>query len=247
MDRKIVGYAALIISVLYYTILASFIGQGLYSQANLVDRYLIVTTLFLMIIFNVFIGSYILGEESGTEEVVKRYKRERSEIIDEIISHNLNNLNQIALGYLNMLEREEISDRGKDYLKRVISTIKTSGNAIETLKRIKNMENYKIRDINIGEMLLEMEKKYRGKKKIDIDVKKDLTVKATPLISDAFEMLLSSGKTLEISSYEDSDNTYLNFTGVDMDVDLSLVKMIVENFGNTIIGSDGITIKFPKQ
>ncbi|HDM22379.1 MAG TPA: hypothetical protein ENG20_01160, partial [Methanomicrobia archaeon] len=84
MDRKIIGYAALIISVLYYTILASFIGQGLYSQANLVDRYLIVTTLFLMIIFNVFIGSYILGEESGTEEVVKRYKRERSEIIDEI-------------------------------------------------------------------------------------------------------------------------------------------------------------------
>lgn len=79
-----------------------------------------------------------------------------------------------------------------------------------------------------------------------MDVEKDLVVKATPLISDAFEMLFSSSQNLEISSYEDSDSKYLIFNGVEMDIDLTLVKMIVESFGNTIIGSSGITIKFPK-
>jgi len=249
MNKKIIGYVALIISIVYYTILASFIGQGLYSQASLVERYLIVTTLFLMIFFNVFIGSYILGAESKTKGDVlesQLYKIERSGVIDEIVSHDLNNLNQIALGYLSILEKEKISDTGKDCLKRVISTIRNSGSTIETLKRIKNMDNYEIEDININKILSELETKYRGKKKINTDVKKRLVVKATPLISDALEMLFSSSKNLEISSYEDSEDTYLIFRGIEVDIDLTLVKMIIESFGSMIIESNGITIKFPK-
>jgi hypothetical protein len=249
MNKKIIGYTALFISIIYYSILASFIGQGLFTQASLVERYLIVTTLFLMVFFNVFIGSYILGAESKVKEGISEtqlYKIERSEVIDEIISHNLNNLNQIAIGYLSMIEKEDISDTGKDYLKRAINTIKNSGNTIETLKRIKNMDNYEIKDININKILSELEDIHKVKKKISMDIEKDLVVKATPLISDAFEMLFSSSQNLEISSYEDSDNTYLIFNGIEMDIDLTLVKMIVESFGNTIIGSSGITIKFPK-
>jgi len=249
MNKKIIGYTALFISIIYYSILASFIGQGLFTQASLVERYLIVTTLFLMVFFNVFIGSYILGAESKVKEGISEtqlYKIERSEVIDEIISHNLNNLNQIAIGYLSIIEKEDISDTGKDYLKRAINTIKNSGNTIETLKRIKNMDNYEIKDININKILSELEDIHKVKKKISMDIEKDLVVKATPLISDAFEMLFSSSQNLEISSYEDSDNTYLIFNGIEMDIDLTLVKMIVESFGNTIIGSSGITIKFPK-
>jgi len=249
MNKKIIGYTALFISIIYYSILASFIGQGLFTQASLVERYLIVTTLFLMIFFNVFIGSYILGAESKVKEGISEtqlYKIERSEVIDEIVSHNLNNLNQIALGYLSMIEKEDISDTGRDYLKRAINTIKNSGSTIETLKRIKNMDNYEIKDININKILSELEDRHKVKKKISMDVEKDLVVKATPLISDAFEMLFSSSKNLEISSYEDSDSRYLIFNGIEMDIDLTLVKMIVESFGNTIIGSSGITIKFPK-
>jgi len=249
MNKKIIGYTALFISIIYYSILASFIGQGLFTQASLVERYLIVTTLFLMVFFNVFIGSYILGAESKVKEGISEtqlYKIERSEVIDEIISHNLNNLNQIAIGYLSIIEKEDISDAGKDYLKRAINTIKNSGNTIETLKRIKNMDNYEIKDININKILSELEDIHKVKKKISMDIEKDLVVKATPLISDAFEMLFSSSQNLEISSYEDSDNTYLIFNGIEMDIDLTLVKMIVESFGNTIIGSSGITIKFPK-
>jgi len=202
-----------------------------------------------MVFFNVFIGSYILGAESKVKEGISEtqlYKIERSEVIDEIISHNLNNLNQIALGYLSMIEKEDISDMGKDYLKRAINTIKNSGSTIETLKRIKNMDNYEIKEININKILSELKDRYKVKKKISMDVEKDLVVKATPLISDAFEMLFSSSQNLEISSYEDSDSKYLIFNGVEMDIDLTLVKMIVESFGNTIIGSSGITIKFPK-
>ncbi len=249
MNKKIIGYTALFISIVYYSILASFIGQGLFTQASLVERYLIITTLFLMVFFNVFIGSYILGAESKLKEGISEtqlYKIERSEVIDEIISHNLNNLNQIALGYLSMIEKEDISDMGKDYLKRAINTIKNSGSTIETLKRIKNMDNYEIKEININKILSELKDRYKVKKKISMDVEKDLVVKATPLISDAFEMLFSSSQNLEISSYEDSDSKYLIFNGVEMDIDLTLVKMIVESFGNTIIGSSGITIKFPK-
>ncbi|MCD6467499.1 MAG: hypothetical protein J7L10_06225 [Methanomicrobia archaeon] len=249
MNKKIIGYTALFISIVYYSILASFIGQGLFTQASLVERYLIITTLFLMVFFNVFIGSYILGAESKVKEGISEtqlYKIERSEVIDEIISHNLNNLNQIALGYLSMIEKEDISDMGKDYLKRAINTIKNSGSTIETLKRIKNMDNYEIKEININKILSELKDRYKVKKKISMDVEKDLVVKATPLISDAFEMLFSSSQNLEISSYEDSDSKYLIFNGVEMDIDLTLVKMIVESFGNTIIGSSGITIKFPK-
>jgi len=249
MNKKIIGYTALFISIVYYSILASFIGQGLFTQASLVERYLIITTLFLMVFFNVFIGSYILGAESKVKEGISEtqlYKIERSEVIDEIISHNLNNLNQIALGYLSMIEKEDISDMGKDYLKRAINTIKNSGSTIETLKRIKNMDNYEIKEIDINKILSELKDRYKVKKKISMDVEKDLVVKATPLISDAFEMLFSSSQNLEISSYEDSDSKYLIFNGVEMDIDLTLVKMIVESFGNTIIGSSGITIKFPK-
>ncbi|MCK4637422.1 MAG: hypothetical protein KAT49_06040 [Methanomicrobia archaeon] len=249
MNKKIIGYTALFISIVYYSILASFIGQGLFSQASLVERYLIITTLFLMIFFNVFIGSYILGAESKAKEGISEtqlYKIERSEVIDEIVSHNLNNLNQIALGYLSMLEKEEISDTGRDHLKRAINTIKNSGSSIETLKRIKNMDNYELEDINVNKILLELESKYRIKKKITMDIEKDLVIKATPLISDAFEMLFSSSKNLEISSYEDSENRYLIFNGIEMDIDLTLVKMITESFGNTIIGSNGVTIQFPK-
>jgi hypothetical protein len=250
MEKRAIGYMAVFISIIYYSLFASFIGQGLFGQASLVERYLIVTTLFLMIFFNVFIGSYILGAESRREEGImdrELYKIERSEAIDEIISHNLNNLNQIALGYLSMLEKEEISDMGKEHLLRSVNTIKNSGSTIETLKRMKKMDNYEIEDINVEKALLELENKYRSRKKITMDVEEDLMIQATPLISDALEMIFSSGKNLKINSSEDSEHTYLLFKGLEMDVDLTLVKMIVESFGNTIIGSDGITIKIPKK
>ena len=243
------GYVAVAISVVYYSLFASFIGQGLFTQASLVGRYLIITTLFLLIFFSVFIGSYILGTEKKPEERRERhlYKMKQSEIVDEIISHNLNNLNQIALGYLSMLEREMISETGKEYLNRAVGTIKNSGNTIETLKRMKNIDNYEKEDVNVSDILLELEKKYKTRKKIEIAIEEEMKVNATPLIHDALEMIFSSGKNLKISSSEDSENLYLAFKGLEMDIDLTLAKMIIEGFGTTIIGSDGITIKIPKE
>ncbi|MEA1993162.1 MAG: hypothetical protein U9N35_02025 [Euryarchaeota archaeon] len=249
MNRRYVGYAALSVSVVYYSILASFIGQGLFADASLVERYLIVTTLFLMIIFNVFIGSYILGTESkigGDMLAGRSYRLERIGTIDEAVSHKLNNLNQVTLGYLNMLEKQNISDRGRDYLKRAIATIRSSGKTVEILKRIKNMENYEIEECNPNTILSDIKNKYMIKKNISVDVQKDLVIKATPLIVDACELLFSSGNDLTVTSREDSDSVYLIFKGVETDVDVMLVGMIVEEFGNVLRERDGITLQFPK-
>lgn len=249
MNKRYVGYVALSVSIIYYSILASFIGQGLFSDATLVDRYLIVTTLFLMIIFNVFIGSYILGTESKLGEGMlagHSYRLERIGAVDEAVSHKLNNLNQITLGYLNMLEKENISDRGTDYLNRAISTIRNSGNTVEILKRIKNMENYRLEEHNLDTILSEMKDRYGVKKNVRMNVQKDLTVQATPLILDACELLFSSGNDLRVSSHEDADSVYLTFEGVETDVDVMLVRMIVEEFGSVLREQDGVTLQFPK-
>ncbi len=250
MDRSIIGYVALIVSIVYYSILASFIGQGLFSQASLVERYVVVTTLFLMIFFNIFIGSYVLGVESQAQKGEIRdqfYKLERSEAIDEIISHKLNNLNQVALGYLNMLEEEEITDKGRDYLKRAITTIRKSGSTIETLKRTKNMDNYEKEEIEVSEILSELEDKYKTRKEMSIDIDGKFVVRTTPLISDLLEVIFSSGSNLQVRSREDMRNKYLVFRGVGGDMDISLAKMIIEDYGDVMIDEEGITLRFPKR
>jgi len=79
----IIGLIFLMLSIIFYGILTSFIGQGLYTQASLVERYLIFTTFqLLMSIFIIVAFYFIIYKKKETEwkKSIKSYKETENSI-----------------------------------------------------------------------------------------------------------------------------------------------------------------------
>jgi len=77
---KIVGITAVLLSVVYYTIIISFISHGVFENISISEMFYFITSFFIMLFINLMLGVYFISQY----EFTKKIERELPTIITEI-------------------------------------------------------------------------------------------------------------------------------------------------------------------
>ena len=77
---KIVGITAVLLSVVYYTIIISFISHGVFENISISEMFYFITSFFIMLFINLILGVYLISQY----EFTKKIERELPTIITEI-------------------------------------------------------------------------------------------------------------------------------------------------------------------
>jgi len=77
---KIVGITAVLLSVVYYTIIISFISHGVFENISISEMFYFITSFFIMLFINLILGVYFISQY----EFTKKIERELPTIITEI-------------------------------------------------------------------------------------------------------------------------------------------------------------------
>ncbi|HDM22255.1 MAG TPA: hypothetical protein ENG20_00525 [Methanomicrobia archaeon] len=77
---KIVGIIAVLLSVVYYTIIISFISQGVFGSFSVSEVFYFITSFFIMLFINLILGIYFISQY----DFIKKMERELPTIISEI-------------------------------------------------------------------------------------------------------------------------------------------------------------------
>ena len=77
---KIVGITAVLLSVVYYTIIISFVSHGVFANVSISEIFYFITSFFIMLFINLILGVYFISQY----EFTKKMERELPAIITEI-------------------------------------------------------------------------------------------------------------------------------------------------------------------
>ncbi len=98
-----------------------------------------------------------------------RESKEQAELYVNLMAHDINNMNQVALGFLEMAEDKLASDGKLDkgeigLLRKPIESLKRSSTLIDNVKKLQKEKSGQLGDkmMDIGEVLLEVRKQYES-------------------------------------------------------------------------------------
>jgi len=77
---KIVGITAVLLSIVYYTIIISFVSLGVFVNVSISEIFYFLTIFFIMLFINLILGVYFISQY----EFTKKMERELPTIISEI-------------------------------------------------------------------------------------------------------------------------------------------------------------------
>ncbi len=77
---KIVGITAVLLSVVYYSIIISFVSHGVFVNVSISEIFYFLTSFFIMLFINLILGVYFISQY----EFTKKMERELPTIISEI-------------------------------------------------------------------------------------------------------------------------------------------------------------------
>ncbi|HMK46637.1 MAG TPA: PAS domain-containing protein [Methanocella sp.] len=150
------------------------------------------------------------GEENGciiardaTER--KRYEleitaaREQAELYLDLMSHDINNMNMVGMGYLEMaIEDSELGEAQRDGLKKALDTFARSSELISSIKRMQSgkAENAAIERINLRDLLNEVMESYSHSAGKDVTIRADPNgtcfVNGNPLLKEVFSNIVNN-------------------------------------------------------
>lgn len=156
----------------------------------------------------------VIGVLGTSNDITERIRAERSlekakeqaecekkqaEIYLDIMGHDINNMHQICLGYLELAM--EASDAGRESRELIATSIKAIGGSmklIENVKKLRRMKegDLKYKAIDIGKLLGEILPRYSGAPGRDITVdyveEGNSTVQANDLLEDLFSNIIGN-------------------------------------------------------
>jgi nitrogen fixation/metabolism regulation signal transduction histidine kinase len=127
--------------------------------------------------------------------------RLQSQIYPDLMGHDINNMNQVALGYLQLadekIEAGEPLEKGSDILiKKPINALKESSLLIDNIRKLQRSKAGELRTgkVDLSALLTELKDKYShvpGRSiQINIDIAGKCEVSADDLIKDLFSNLI---------------------------------------------------------
>ncbi len=137
-------------------------------------------------------------------------EKNRAELYVDIMGHDINNLNQVALSSLEYLEGEPgIADEDRQLMSSAINSVRGSAEIIENVRKIQSLtgEKLELEDVDINDLLqrcIREAPRSRGKEVlINYRERPGMIVRAVPLLKELFCNLIGnsvkySGETVTI-------------------------------------------------
>ncbi len=141
-------------------------------------------------------GQDITERKKVEEELVEAKKQ--AELYVDLMGHDINNLNQIALGYLELAIEIVKDDEIKELVVKPLDAIQNSSKLIENVRKLQKVKTggLKIEAIDLDGLLAELRNQYLnvpGKDvAIDYDPCRDCYVMANGLLRDVFANLIGN-------------------------------------------------------
>jgi PAS domain S-box-containing protein len=128
-----------------------------------------------------------------------RDSRAESELYLDLMSHDINNLNQIGIGFLEIaIETMSLDDNGKKLLSTPLEALRSSTRLIENVRKLQSVKEGGLKShiINITKMVEDVVKKYSGMTDRDIKINfypgSECNVIANALLEDVFSNLIGN-------------------------------------------------------
>lgn len=126
-------------------------------------------------------------------------ERERAELYLDLISHDINNLNQVAMGYLELgLEAIKSGTECTEYIAKPLEMLRRSSKLIDNVKKIQraSASRLSLKPVDACATVMEIAGEYAVimGKKVDIRIEGDMScpVMANELIKDVFANLIDN-------------------------------------------------------
>jgi signal transduction histidine kinase len=150
------------------------------------------------------------AEEELTTELEQREKIEEAlaeakshaELYLDLMGHDINNLNQIGIGYLEMAMESSDLETMRSLIEKPLEVLKSASQIIDNVRKIKKISEEGLRKdaslnvINLCDLLPELKERYSSRKgreiKINLIAPPLCFVKANDLIADVFSNLIEN-------------------------------------------------------
>jgi PAS domain S-box-containing protein len=123
----------------------------------------------------------------------------QSELYLDLMGHDINNLNQIGIGFLEMaLDTIKLSREERELIARPLEALEASTRLIANVRKLQKVREggLKFHDINIGKMILDIVPRYRdvpGREvRINCTAGCDCMVRANDLLDDVFSNIIGN-------------------------------------------------------
>jgi signal transduction histidine kinase len=173
----------------------------------------------------------IIAERNKAED-----ENKRAELYLDVMGHDINNLNQTALGNLELiLEESNLSEDEKEYIERSLIAIRSSAGIIENVRSLQQLsgENVGLERLDLNDAILESIKEAPrpADKKITINYtpRKGIMVKCVPLLKEIFSNLI---------------NNSIKYSGPEVTVDIEIGEKISwdKKYYTVTVSDNGIGI-----
>ena len=166
--------------------------------------------------FSIRMVEDITERKSADEEILRA--KQQAELYLDVMSHDIQNINQIAMGYLELADNTlGLTGESRELIKKPLDALENSSKLINSIRKLKEIrekeQRYEVVDLN--NVLKEVISAYSAipNRKVDINYNSDThcKVKATHLLRDVFANILGnsikhSTGNLEINIRLDSVN-----------------------------------------
>lgn len=149
------------------------------------------------------VSSYIVmmvdvTESKNHEEKLRAAKNE-AELYLDLMSHDINNMDQIALGFLELaIDRPDLSSETRELISRPMDALASSTSLIRNVQKLQQVRDngYKLYEMDIGRVLHDAAQQYSNIPGRDITIREnirdDCKVMANNLLSDVFSNLIGN-------------------------------------------------------
>ena len=137
---------------------------------------------------------YILLLEDVSEE---KEKLDENEFLNSILRHDIFNKNQIAMGYLGLLEKTNLNKKQKEYISRIKRSIEEGNELIQSIRELNEIKKErKLRKVRIDRILKEICQSFEEEaKKVGMNIEcniKNATVIADDLVGEVFSNIIKN-------------------------------------------------------
>ena len=169
---------------------------------------------------------YIIFLDDVSEE---KEKLDENEFLNSILRHDIFNKNQIAMGYIGLLEKTNLNKKQKEYIKRIKRSVEESNDLIQSIRELNEIKkDRKLKKVRADRILKEIcenfeeDAKNHGMK-IECNIK-NATIIADDLIGEVFSNIIKN-------SIEHSNGNKIVIYGRDED---GKYEVIIEDNGKGI-------------
>ncbi len=174
----------------------------------------------------------LIGMVLILRDVTERKEAEqRAEFLHSLLRHDLGNKLQITMGFLELLEEEDLSEVNKEYISDSLNSVEEGIELIKNVRTLNNLESgeTEIREVKLKKTIDESIDRHRDlAKKLDFEVENNMAeeveVKGGMLLKEMFSNLIENSLT----------HSNGNKIRISMEKKEEFVKVILEDDGEGI-------------